>query len=108
MKTLTAEQLAKMQRNDDVLLVNTLDEEYFEKTQIPGAKNIPQSSGDFVDRVEQQADSKDAKVVVYCANAQCDSSTQAAKKLEQAGFTNVYDFDTGAAGWQESQAATAR
>jgi rhodanese-related sulfurtransferase len=103
MKTLTAEKLTKLRdENHDFLLINTLDESQFGKTKIPGSINIPQAQEDFVERVEQEAGGKDKKIVVYCANEQCNSSPQAAEKLEQAGFTEVYDFETGAEGWQEA------
>ncbi len=32
----------------------------------------------------------------------CKSSTQAAQKLEAAGFSNVYDYEGGAKAWQEA------
>lgn len=48
----------------DFLLVNTLDEEHFDATRIPGATNIPQSHDDFVRRVEELGGGKDKQVVV--------------------------------------------
>lgn len=103
MNTLTADKLKQMQdQNDDFLLINTLDEEHFASTHIPDSINIPQSSDDFVSRVEEQADSKDKKIVVYCASDECQSSTKAAQKLEEAGFSNVFDFEAGAEGWQQA------
>jgi len=103
MNTLTAEELKQMQdRNEDFLLVNTLDEKAFADTQIPGAVNIPQSRDGFVQRVEQESGGKDKKIVVYCASEACDSSPTAAKKLEEAGFSNVFDFEAGAKGWEEA------
>ena len=103
MKTLTAEQLREMKdREDDFLLINTLDEEGFSQTRIPDSINIPQSADDFVQRVEQEAGGKNQKIVVYCASEQCDSSPTAAMKLEQAGFSNVFDFESGAEGWQQA------
>jgi len=103
MRTLTADQLRELKdRNEDFLLINTLDEKHFEKTKIPGSMNIPQSRDDFAQRVEQEAGGRDKMVVVYCANEACDSSPSAAKKLEAAGFTNVYDFESGAEGWKEA------
>ena len=99
MKTITANELKRM-LHDDVLLVNTLSEDNFERTRIEGAINIPQDSPDFVRRVEDAAGGR--AVVVYCANQQCDSSTKAAQKLEAAGFANAYDFAPGAKGWEEA------
>lgn len=103
MTTVTAQQVKQMRdKNEDFLLINTLNEESFPKTEIPGSINIPQAAADFVQKVEEEAGDKDKKIVVYCANKQCDSSPTAAKKLEAAGFTNVYDFEAGAEGWQEA------
>lgn len=103
MQGISAEQLKQMQsRDEDFLLVNTLDEEHFLKTRIPGAVNIPQSSDDFAAEVEQKAGGKSKPVVVYCANQQCDSSSKAAQKLEAAGFAVVLDFESGAEGWQQA------
>ncbi len=106
MKTVDASGLkALLDGNEDVLLVNTLGADSFEKTQIPGAVNIPLDSEHFVRRVEEQAGGKDKPVVVYCASQQCNSSEQAASKLENAGFTAVTDFAGGFKAWQENSEA---
>lgn len=100
MTTITTQELKqKKQENPDVLLINTLDQEHFAKTRIPDAINVPQSEPNFVEQVKQKAGTKDAEIVVYCASSECDSSTKAAQKLEQAGFSHVYDFEAGAKGW---------
>jgi rhodanese-related sulfurtransferase len=102
MKTVTAQDVKKMRdAGEKFLLVNTLPAENFEKTKIPGAVNIPQDQSDFAERVESQAGGKDNTIVVYCARKDCDSSSQGAAKLEQAGFVDVYDFEEGAEGWQQ-------
>ena len=105
MQPISAEQLKEMQnRDEDFLLVNTLDEEHFSETRIPGAVNIPQSQDEFAQQVEQKAGGKNKPVVVYCASQQCDSSAKAAQKLEAAGFSVVLDFEAGAKGWQQAGA----
>jgi rhodanese-related sulfurtransferase len=102
MKTIEATKLkALLDGNDDVLLVNTLNADSFEKTRVPGAVNIPLEGEDFLARVEEQAGGKDKPVVVYCASQQCNSSEKAAEKLENAGFTAVTDFAGGFKAWQE-------
>ena len=98
----TTELRGKMQRNEKGILVNTLPHEAFEKQHIPNSINIPQEREDFVSQVEQAAGSKDQTVVVYCANEHCNSSTQAAQKLEAAGFTHVFDYEGGAESWREA------
>ena len=107
MQTITTRQLRQMQERDpNLTLINTLPEEHFEQTRVPGAINIPLESDDFVARVEQQAGDRGAPVVVYCASAQCNSSEKAAEKLEQAGFTAVIDYQGGAEAWQNDEAGT--
>jgi rhodanese-related sulfurtransferase len=103
MKTIDATKLkALLDGNEDVLLVNTLKADSFEKTRIPGAINIPLDDEDFVARVEEHAGGKDKPVVVYCASLECNSSEKAAEKLENAGFTAVTDFAGGFKAWQEN------
>ena len=102
MKTITTDELKGLREKDDNLtLVNTLAADSFEKTLIPGAVNIPLEDGDFASRVEQEAGGKDKPVVVYCASRQCNSSEKAAKKLDEAGFTNVRRYTGGAAAWKK-------
>jgi rhodanese-related sulfurtransferase len=104
----TSELKSMKKRGEDFVLVNTLPEDHFEKTRIPGAINIPQDQTDFARRVKSLAGSKDQKIVVYCANIDCDSYTQAAEKLDQAGFTNVFDYRVGAKGWREDSVSQAQ
>jgi rhodanese-related sulfurtransferase len=98
----TAELKSWVERGEDFLLINTLPREHFEKTKLQRAVNIPQDQPDFAKQVQERAGAKDKKIVVYCANIDCDSSTQAAKQLDQAGFTNVYDYRGGAKAWQDN------
>lgn len=98
----TTELRGKMQRNEKGILVNTLSRDEFQKTHIPNSLNIPEERDDFVSQVESAAGSKDQTVIVYCASQECHSSEQAAEKLEQAGFANVYDYEGGAKSWSEA------
>jgi len=103
MKTIDTQDLKKLiDRDADFLLINTLSPDQSKKTEIPGSINIPQDNADFVDRVESEAVEKDKQIVVYCASEKCGSSEEAARKLEEAGFTNVYDYSGGAKAWTQS------
>lgn len=103
MKTITAKELKdRRTRGDEFALINTLSKDSFAKTKIPGAMNIPLEDGDFVAKVEQAVGGKNEPVVVYCASEQCHSSTKAAEQLEQAGFSQVTDFEGGADAWKQS------
>lgn len=101
MKTLTTEQLKKMlDSGEEMTLINTLSPENFEQAHIPGSINIPLESADFAEQVEQAAGGKDKRIVVYCASEQCQSSAKAAGKLEDEGFTDVYDYEGGVQSWE--------
>lgn len=103
MQTITTEELrGKMERNEKGILVNTLTKDEFQKAHIPNSLNIPEQQADFASQVEQAAGSKDLAVIVYCASEHCHSSEQAAQKLEEAGFSNVYDYEGGSKSWSES------
>lgn len=103
MQTLTAQQLKnRMQQDPNLLVINTLDSGDFEVAHIPGTINIPRSGDHFEQEVKNQAGNKAREIVVYCASASCDSSSKAAKALEEAGFQNVYDFEGGTKGWKEA------
>jgi rhodanese-related sulfurtransferase len=83
-------------------LINALSPKQFELTRIPGSENVPVEDENFVERVEEYAVSKHQAVVVYGADATCDASDEAAARLEEAGFTEVYDYSGGAKAWQAS------
>ncbi len=104
MQTITQKELQKKQDSiHDLTVINTLPTDKFEQTQIAGSINVPQRNSDFIDRVSAAVmNNKQAEIVVYCAGKKCDSSTSGAKKLEQAGFQNVFDFEGGYEEWRQS------
>ena len=103
MRALSTEQMKEMRdRNEDFVFLNVLPEEMYRKQHIPGSDNMPEKDKNFVQRVEQQAGSKDRKIVVYCANTECTASPNAARKLDEAGFTNVFDYEGGTAAWKDA------
>lgn len=102
METLTTEQVQQMKQSNGPALINVLDEKYFRKQHIPGSKNIPLSTDNFVQKVEQTAGGKDQPVIVYCANTECDASPKAAQELDKSGFQTVYDFEGGMDAWKDA------
>jgi rhodanese-related sulfurtransferase len=88
-------------RGEDFLLVNTLPAEDFASNKVLSSVNIPESEDDFAARVLERAGARDRTIVLYCANAACDSSTKAAQKLFDASFEDVRVFEAGAEGWRE-------
>lgn len=103
MKKLSAKDVKQLlDRNEDVQLINVLPEERYRKKRIPGSVNVPLGDSSFLQRVEHLAGDKGAKLVVYCADAECDASPKAAEKLEESGFRNVQDFEGGVDEWEQA------
>ena len=91
------------QSHQDFVLINVLEQEQFNKEHIRTSINIPVGDDDFVGKVKEVAGTKDRNVVVYCASFDCDASTKAAKKLEDAGFKCVFDYEGGTKDWMEAK-----
>lgn len=103
MNTLTTKQLQKARDEQQSLpIINVLPREHYQKQHIAGSVNIPLEDQNFLERVEGEAKSKSNPLVVYCASTECDASPKAAKKLEDAGFTRVYDYEEGTKGWSDA------
>lgn len=103
-QTLNTDQVQAMKdRGEKFELINVLPAQAFHEKHIPGSINIPVDDGDFVQQVEERlGGAKEKTVVVYCANTECPASSKAAGRLEQAGFTNVFDYEAGVAGWEQA------
>jgi rhodanese-related sulfurtransferase len=101
MQTLSKHELNDMnlENKDDFVLINVLPEDAFREKHIRTSINIPIEGDDFTDTVRKVAGGKDRKIVVYCASFDCDASEKAAKRLEQAGFGQVYDYEGGTRDW---------
>lgn len=84
-------------RLDDIVIVEALPPGHYADAHLPGARNLP------LDRLNDLADqlitSTDTPVVVYCSNAACQNSTQAARRLVELGYTDVYDYQQGKQDW---------
>jgi len=103
MKNINHETLKqKLDNEEDFVFLNVLPREAYEKEHIPGSENIPYDSDDLEEQAEQKADSKDAEIIVYCADEECQASNKAAKRLEEEGFTNVKDFEGGMEEWKSA------
>ena len=98
MKTINKEKLKEWKaEKKDFVLINVLSRAEFEKRHIPGSINIPLS--EIKDRIEEKVSDKGKTIVVYCANYSCEASTTAAKKLEQIGYSSVFDYKGGIEDW---------
>lgn len=102
MQNLNKKQFEEKSANDNTVIIDVLDTDSFAKEHIPGSISIPLKSANFVKNVQNEVPDRDTEVIVYCASTQCPASTDAAKKLEEAGYTNVYDFKGGIEEWKQA------
>jgi rhodanese-related sulfurtransferase len=97
-RTIEAEELLrKLEAGEPFVLVDALPPMSYAHSHLPGAINLPPERVDA--RVRRRIDPS-AEIVVYCANAQCDESTQTADRLVALGYTNVLEFAGGKDVWR--------
>lgn len=100
MKYITIDQLKEelKSNSDNLILINVLSQEHFIDCNISGSISIP------LDELPSKVDSLDRskKVIVHCASNECSASAQAYKILEEAGFTDLYDYKGGIREWIET------
>ncbi len=90
----------RLDRGEDVVVVETLGPAYYEDAHLPGAVNI--SHTEVEDLAPRMLPDKSARVVVYCSNRACQNSPQAAVRLDALGYENVYDYEEGKQDWIEA------
>jgi rhodanese-related sulfurtransferase len=97
---ITRDELKALLDRSEVIAVEALSAESFDKEHIPGAVRV-----DFQE-LDTQAPAllpdKDAPIVTYCANLACRNSEIAATKLVALGYTNVREYAEGKADWIEA------
>ena len=85
---LTPEQAkARMEENPDLILLDVRTQEEFEQGHIPGAVCLP---NEMIAADMPFPFAKDTELLLYCRSGR--RSADAAKKLRDMGFTNVFDF----------------
>lgn len=97
METINKEDLKQAMDAGKVEVINVLSKDFYDKIHITGSKNIPLERLE----VEYRDLDKDKTYVVYCAHYQCDASRNAAKLLEEKGFS-VKAYEGGIKEWAES------
>ncbi|MBA2368159.1 MAG: rhodanese-like domain-containing protein [Candidatus Protochlamydia sp.] len=69
-------------------------------THIPDAKSLPYDSADAL--INSTLPDKNAPIVVYCISKECPVSGTLAEKLVHRGYSNVFKYPDGIAGWEDS------
>lgn len=88
-KRISAEEAkARIDSGDEVIILDVRTEGEFNADHIPRAILIPNET--ITDKMPDLLPDLDAEILIYCRSG--NRSAQAARKLIQIGYTNVYDF----------------
>jgi rhodanese-related sulfurtransferase len=88
----------KLERGDELVLVDALGPLSYAAAHLPGAINIPPERVDAV--APRRIPALDTEVVVYCANPSCESSVQVATRLVELGYGRVSHYAGGKEDWR--------
>jgi len=100
LSTITCDELQrKLEAGERLVIVDALPPMSYAHSHLPGAINLPPSRVD--PSVMRRLPDKDAEIVVYCANPECESSIDTANRLLALGFTNVRHYPGGKNEWRE-------
>ncbi len=77
-----------------------MPEKNYADKHLPNALNIPHDQVDAL--APALLPNKSARIVVYCANIQCQNSHIAAHRLSAMGYTNVVVFRGGKQDWEDA------
>lgn len=99
---------AKLDKKEGFKLWNVLSKAaYKPEANIPGSAWVPVESIN-AEVAGKKIGSKDETVVVYCGGETCESSTKAATKLVELGYTKVFTYEGGVKDWTEAGNPLAR
>jgi rhodanese-related sulfurtransferase len=91
---------AKLERGDDFVLVDALAPMAYARSRLPGAINLPL---DWVDeRAPRRIPDRTTEIVVYCSDADCESSVLVGNRLLQLGYERVGHYAGGKRDWVEA------
>jgi len=101
-KTITREQIKhKIDSAEPITIVEALPEKYFQAEHLPGAINIPHN--EVREKASEMLPDKNAFIVVYCSNTECQNSRIATNTLQQMGYTNAHEYVEGKQHWLEAR-----
>jgi len=99
MKNITVDELkAKMDRGENINLVDVREPHEFAEGYIAGGKLVPLGKVQTM-QVEELEDMKDEEVIVYCRSGR--RSMMACMMLDTLGFKDTYNLEGGILAWQE-------
>lgn len=95
------ELLQKIESGDEFVLFDALSPMSYARSHLPGAINLPPESVDG--RAQRRISDYSTEVVVYCSDANCNSSVIVAERLIELGYLNVRHYADGKNDWVEAR-----
>jgi rhodanese-related sulfurtransferase/polyisoprenoid-binding protein YceI len=92
----------KISQKTDLIIIDTLSKELFEKRHLPGAQNACVFQVVFPSEVETIVPDRGREVVVYGSSMASHDSVTAAEKLTRLGYSKVFALIGGLAAWREA------
>ena len=95
----------KLQRGDDLLLVDIREPYEFKAMHLQGSINVPRgvlesaADWDYEETVPELVEAREREVILICRSG--NRSVLAAKTLQLMGFQNVVSLKTGLRGWND-------
>jgi rhodanese-related sulfurtransferase len=103
MRTVDVEGLRDLlEKNPYIPLIDVLPVDTFKGQHVPGSACIPLADDDFIAKVSEFVADKNGPLIVYCASCSCSEAATAAQRLEEAGYTAVYEFVGGVEEWRDA------
>jgi rhodanese-related sulfurtransferase len=90
----------KLELGEELVLVDALSPMSYARSHLPGAINLPPEWVD--ERAPIRIPGFETEVVVYCSDADCDSSVIVAERLLELGYLNVRHYAGGKRDWIEA------
>jgi rhodanese-related sulfurtransferase len=95
--TITRSELQDAIAADAVVVVETLGPMYYESGHLPGAINIPHTQ--VAELAPELLPDRDAAIVTYCSNPQCQNSSAVQAQLRSLGYSDVRKYTEGKDDW---------
>lgn len=100
---ITAEELYdKLSQKTDLIIIDTLPKELFDKRHLPGAQNACVFQVVFPSEVKAIVPDRDREVVLYGSSGASQDSITAAEKLVRMGYSKVFALTGGLVAWKEA------
>ncbi len=90
----------RMEEGSALCLIDTLGGDHFRKVHLPGAVHACVFEVTFLDQVKGITEDKGREVVLYGSSGRSMDATQAARKLAEAGYTNLCVLRGGLEAWR--------